>query len=259
MPELPEVETIVRSLAPRLAGRRILEARFRAPRVLRGAPEPDLAGCRIASVTRQGKHILLHTDRGVLAVHLGMTGRLLLDAEPTPYIRAEFQLDGCALLFEDVRQFGRMAWGETLPPNVAALGPDALGVGEQEFAGRLRSRRGRVKGLLLRQDVVSGLGNIYVDEALHRAGIHPLAEASRLSAARLRRLHAAVREVLSEAVAAGGSSISDYVDADGRRGGFQERHRVYGRAGKPCLTCGRPVEKMVVAQRGTHLCPHCQK
>ena len=257
MPELPEVETIVRSLAPKLTGRRVRSAEFFAARVMRGAPEPELAGHTVQSVTRHGKHILLQFDHGTLAIHLGMTGKLLLDGEPTPYLRAEIVLDGCRLLFDDIRQFGRMAWGEALPENVARLGPEPLEITPAEFVDRLRSRRGRIKSILLNQAFLRGLGNIYVDEALHRAGVHPLAAS--ISRKRALALHAAIVEILKEAIASGGASISDYVDTAGRKGWFQESHRVYGRGGEPCLACGTAIVRTVVAQRGTHFCPKCQR
>ena len=259
MPELPEVETIVRSLRPRLTGQRVLTASFHAARVMRGAPDPPLAGHVVASVARHGKHILLQFDHGTLAIHLGMTGKLLIDGEPTAYLRAEFQLEQCRLLFDDIRQFGRMAWSETLPENVARLGPDTLEIAAAEFTALLRTKRTRIKALLLNQAFVRGLGNIYVDEALHRAGIHPLAIAARVPGKKTKALHAAIVKVLDEAIACGGSSISDYVDTEGRKGTFQENHRVYGREGAPCTTCGEPIERIVVAQRGTHFCPNCQQ
>jgi formamidopyrimidine-DNA glycosylase len=248
----------VRALGPRIGGRRVEAARFLAARVMRGAPEPPLAGHRIGSVTRHGKHILLGMDNGTLAIHLGMTGKLLVDGPATPYVRAELTLEDCRLVFDDIRQFGRMAWSETLPENVARLGPDPLEISEAEFVQRLRERRGRVKALLLNQGFLRGLGNIYVDEALHRAGIHPLAEGAALPRRRAATLHGEIVAVLREAIAGGGSSISDYVDADGRKGSFQDRHRVYGRAGEACVACGAAIEKIVVAQRGTHFCPVCQ-
>lgn len=257
MPELPEVETIVRSLAPKLAGQRVTEAHFYAPRVMRGAPEPQLAGHTILEVSRHGKHILLRFDHGTLAIHLGMTGKLLIDGERTPYLRAEFQLDSCGLLFDDIRQFGRMAWSESLPENVARLGPDPLEIPAAVFSERLRGKRGRIKSLLLNQTFVRGLGNIYVDEALHRAGVHPLA--GNIGNRRAGKLHAAIVAVLEEAIASGGSSISDYVDSDGQKGSFQDRHRVYGREGEPCHACGTAIVRVVVAQRGTHFCPRCQR
>jgi len=247
----------VRSLGPVLTGRRLLEARFYAARVMRGAAEPLLAGHTVLEVTRHGKHILLRFDHGTLAIHLGMTGKLLVDGVPTAYLRAEFVMDGCRLLFDDIRQFGRMAWGSGLPANVARLGPDPLEISAEAFAERLRGKRGRVKAVLLNQVFLRGLGNIYVDEALHRAGVHPLA--SSLSRARAVRLHGEIVAVLKEAIAGGGSSISDYVDTEGRRGSFQDRHRVYGREGEACLGCGGAVKRIVVAQRGTHFCPNCQR
>lgn len=259
MPELPEVETIVRALAPRLQGQRVESARFLAERVMRGAPEPPLAGRTIVEVRRHGKHILLRFDHGTLAIHLGMTGKLLVDGEATPYLRAEFTLESCRLLFDDIRQFGRMAWSETLPANVARLGPDALEIGAAEFVDRLRARRGRVKTLLLDQAFLRGLGNIYVDEALFRAGVHPRAVAARVSRRRAEALHGEIVRVLREAIASGGSSISDYVDAAGKKGSFQDRHRVYGREGEPCVECGTAIERIVMGQRGTHFCPRCQR
>lgn len=259
MPELPEVETIVRSLAPKLAGVRILAARFLAPRVMRGAPEPPLAGQRILDVTRHGKHILLRMDNGTLAIHLGMTGKLLLDGAVTPYLRAELELEGCRLLFDDIRQFGRMAWSETLPENVARLGPEPLEIAALAFVARLRARRGNVKTLLLNQAFLRGLGNIYVDESLFRAGIHPQAVAEQIPRKRALALHQSIVEVLQEAIAGGGSSISDYVDTAGQKGSFQDRHRVYGREGIPCGVCGSAISRIVVAQRGTHFCPKCQR
>lgn len=257
MPELPEVETIVRSLAPKLTGRVVRSAEFFAPRVMRGAPEPDLAGHKVQSVTRHGKHILLKFDHGTLAIHLGMTGKLLIDGDPTPYLRAEFVLEGCRLLFDDIRQFGRMAWDEVLPPNVARLGPEPLEITGPEFVACLKEKRGRIKSILLNQTFLRGLGNIYVDEALHRAGVHPLAQ--QITRKRALALHAAITDVLQAAIASGGSSISDYVDTEGKKGSFQESHRVYGKEGEPCPTCGAAIVRTVVAQRGTHFCPKCQR
>lgn len=260
MPELPEVETIVRGLAPRVRGKTVGSIEFLSPRVLRGGPEPLIRGCEIQEVSRYGKHILLRFQTGTLAIHLGMTGKLLLDGEVTPYLRAELQLmGGSRLLFDDIRQFGRMDWSETLPKNVAKLGPDALEIEAKEFAEALAKRSTRIKSLLLNQEFLRGLGNIYVDEALFRSEIHPLTPASTIKREASKRLHRAIVDVLQEAIEGGGSSISDYVDASGNRGAFQERHRVYGREGKPCVVCSSPVERVVVGQRGTHFCPRCQR
>ncbi len=263
MPELPEVETVRRTLAPHVTGRRIETVRYFSPLAAGGAPDEmaeGLTGRRILKLERTGKYLIFHLDAGWMTVHLRMTGKLLMDGEHTPWIRAELAFDdGHALVFEDVRQFGRMLWSPDFPSDVARLGPDALDLGAIAFVSRLENRRAALKPLLLNQKVVCGLGNIYVDEALHRARIHPLADAARLSRTRLLRLHRAVSEVLAEAIAAGGSSISDYVDAEGRRGWFQTAHRVYGREGEPCLRCETPIRRIVVGQRGTHFCPRCQR
>lgn len=240
-----------------------MAVRYYSPLAAGGAPDAmsqGLSGRRILSLERQGKYLIFHLDSGWMTVHLRMTGRLLIDGQRTAWTRAELAFDdGHALIFEDVRQFGRLLWYPEYPADVARLGPDALGLEADVFVSLLKSRRTKVKPLLLNQQILCGLGNIYVDEALHRARIHPLAIAERLSRARLLRLHRAVAEVLDEALAAGGSSISDYVDADGRRGKFQLAHRVYGRADQPCPACGASIRRIVVGQRGTHFCPRCQR
>ncbi len=263
MPELPEVETVVRSLAP-LVGRRIVSAEFRGLRVLRGG-DPDqlaarLAGRRIAAIQRYGKFIVTSVEEGgYLLIHLGMTGRLLLGGDAGKHTHAIFTLDGGVLLYDDSRQFGSIQWFDEFPERVARLGPEPLEQSFKEFARALKGRRTRVKALLLDQRFLRGLGNIYADEALFRAGIHPLAMASRLGGSRPQRLFDAIRAVLTEAIAAGGSSISDYVDAEGRRGFFQISHRVYQRTGEPCVTCGTPIRRVLVAQRSSHFCPRCQR
>jgi formamidopyrimidine-DNA glycosylase len=261
LPELPEVETIRRTLAPLLAGRRIEAARFLSPLAAEHRTADlgaQLTGARIVACERLGKHLLIRLNNGTLDIHLRMTGKLLWNAVPGPYARAVLELDRGCVVFDDVRQFGRLRWWPpgTNPPD---LGPDALMLPLSEFAARLRGRRGRIKPLLLNQAVIAGIGNIYADEALFRAGIHPLAQASRLGPRRVARLHRAIAAVLDEAIEAGGSSVSDYLDARGERGSFQDRHQVYGRAGKACARCGSPVRRIVVAQRGTHFCAACQR
>ncbi len=262
MPELPEVETVVRGLAPRLAGCVIGRASFSSRLVVREnfpALAARLVGQRIRKVERRGKFIVLRLDRGALTIHLGMTGKLLLDGVQGQHIRAVFPLDGGTLVYDDARQFGRIEYGDPEPARLAGLGPDALHSGREEFFAALRRHAGRIKPLLLSQSVIAGLGNIYVDEALFAARIHPKARASRLSDRRLQALHEAVVSVLRRAIAAGGSSISDYVDAEGRRGSFQKEHCVYGREGEPCLVCGGTIRRIELGQRGTHYCPRCQK
>ena len=262
MPELPEVETVVRTLRPAIVGRRIMNAEFTGLRVLIGSPRKTanaLAGRRIAAVERYGKFIAMRLDRGYLVVHLGMTGRLLIDGELSKWTHAVFTLDKGTLLYEDPRQFGRIEYGDELPARVAALGPEPLDVTLEEFARRLKLRRSPIKAVLLNQAVVRGVGNIYADEALFRAGVHPKRVAASLRADRVERVFHAMREVLAEAIASRGSSISNYVDADGHKGGFQNEHRVYQRTGEPCVNCGAPIRRIILAQRGTHYCARCQK
>ena len=199
---------------------------------------------------------MIGLDRGQLVVHLGMTGKLLSAGVPTIHTYGNFTLDDGVLLYDDPRQFGRIEWGDA---RVKKLGPEPLEIGLAEFSARLKSRKTRVKPLLLNQAFLAGLGNIYVDEILFASGIHPLANASRLSAARAARLHQAIVEIITLAIEHRGSSISDYVDADGNRGNFQMLHRVYGRDGEACTVCGTPIKKAVVASRGTHYCPVCQR
>jgi formamidopyrimidine-DNA glycosylase len=261
VPELPEVETVARSIA-RVVGRRIVAAEFHCPRVLCGDADrmsAELAGRRIRGITRRGKFIIVQLDAGYcLTVHLGMTGKLLLNGTPGRHTHALFHLDRGVLRYEDPRQFGKLQVSSGLPLRVENLGPEPLEVPLAEFAARLKRRKARIKAVLVDQRFVRGIGNIYADEALFRAGIHPLAIAARLRPERVRRLHAAIVEVLTQAIEKGGSSISDYVDADGRRGLFQFEHRVYQRTGEPCAICGAPIRRTLVAQRGTHYCAKCQ-
>ncbi len=262
MPELPEVETVVRSLAPVIVGQRIQHAEFRQLRILKGEAQATVeavTGQKIEGIKRHGKFIAIQLERGVLTVHLGMTGRLLIDPEPTKWTHALFTLEHNMLLFDDPRQFGRIEYGATLPERVAALGPEPLEVTLEEFTRRVRERKSPIKAVLLNQAVVRGVGNIYADELLHRAGVLPRRKAASLAKDRIRKIFDAMREVLSEAIAARGSSVSDYVDADGNKGDFQNSHRVYQRHGEPCTTCGMPVKRIILAQRGTHYCGVCQK
>ena len=247
MPELPEVETIVRELAPRIQGRHIVSAEILHPRAARYSKydiSVHAAGRRIVDVARHGKFIVIQLDQGFLTLHLGMTGKILFDTPRTPYTRAVFQLDDSTLLFDDIRTFGSVEYAPT-SERTAALGPEPLAVTDAEFFASIRER------------VVRGVGNIYADEALFRAGIRPAA--TRLSRARAQRLLAVIKEVLEEAILHRGSSVSDYVDTEGRGGSFQDRHNVYGREGLPCPVCGTPITRTVVAQRGTHYCPKCQR
>ncbi|HYP04739.1 MAG TPA: bifunctional DNA-formamidopyrimidine glycosylase/DNA-(apurinic or apyrimidinic site) lyase [Bryobacteraceae bacterium] len=252
MPELPEVETIVRELAPRLRGRHIVAVEVLQPRIVRHSRVDvctTLPGKRIADVRRHGKFILVDLNDGCITIHLGMTGKLRFDGPPGPHTRAIFTLDDGSLLYDDPRMFGAIECGSE---RVERLGPDAL----TTLAPEKLRRKAHIKAVLLNQSVFSGVGNIYADEALFRAGIRPTAR--NISAPRAAKLLAAVDEVLREAIEFRGSSVSDYVDTEGRSGSFQTRHCVYGRANEPCVKCGTPIKKIVVAGRGTHYCPKCQ-
>jgi formamidopyrimidine-DNA glycosylase len=262
MPELPEVETVVRSLAPHLPGRIIVSADFGSKHVTPGnrtALGRKLAGRRVESVKRRGKYILISLDQGLLVVHLGMTGQLLLDAQPKDHAYGIFHLDRGLLLYRDPRQFGSIGWYKNAAEAIGKLGPEPLEIGLAEFEARLKKHKTRIKALLLNQTFIAGVGNIYADEILYTAKVHPLAMAARLSKPRVALVHQAMREILTMAIEHGGSSISDYVNAAGERGWFQVMHNAYGREGEPCLGCGGVIKKILVAQRGTHFCAQCQK
>jgi formamidopyrimidine-DNA glycosylase len=262
LPELPEVETVVRSLAPLLIGRRIVDATFSSRFVVRQSFDEvatHVRGQVVQSVERHGKFILVRLTEGILVIHLGMTGKLLMDGRPGQYTRALFQLDRGVLVYDDIRHLGRIEWNAGLPKRVEKLGPDALTISPDDFLSLLWRRKAQIKPLLLNQRSLRGMGNIYTDEALFRARIHPKAESTRLRKDRALRLHQAMVEVLTLAIEHKGSSISDYVDAEGNHGNFQLKHQVYGRKGEPCPRCGSVIRRIVVAQRGTHYCPRCQR
>ena len=284
MPELPEVETIVSTLRPLVRGRRIrgVELRGRPSRKSRlgrslsvltdpsGQLLPGLSGAVVDNIERYGKNIVFQLRRprganggGSLWIHLGMTGRLTV--EPTPQSRNRhtqvvFRLDkpGRWLHYSDMRQFGCFRWVSGGKETKDALGPDPLEISFEEFFRRLHGRRRMLKSLLLQQDFLRGIGNIYADESLFRAGVHPATQADCLSRRRALRLYGSIRETLALAIQDGGSSIANYVNAQGRRGNFQEQHQVYGRAGEPCRRCGARIRKMLISSRGTHFCPRCQ-
>lgn len=262
MPELPEVETVVRSIAPHAIGRTIQRVELTSTRVTRGGLRKTsvaLRGALIRAIRRRGKQIFFELDRGVLYVHLGMTGKLLWNGVAGKYTRAVFELDAGTLLYDDVRQFGRVEFFASLPEAFHDTGPDALAIDFAEFYARLRQHKAAVKAVLLNQHFISGVGNIYADEALFAARIHPRASARRISKARAERLYKSVIEILRAAIEHRGSSVSDYVDGAGQRGSFQQLHCVYGCEGKPCPRCGTAIRRIVVGQRGTHYCPRCQR
>ena len=248
----------MRSLAPHLPGRRIVAASFSSRFVTPGNRKTlarRLTDRTIQSIQRRGKFIVMQLDEGTLTVHLGMTGRLLLDAAPSKHSYGIFTLDIGSLIYTDPRQFGRILWNHDL----SRLGPEPLDISLKEFQARLKLRKTSIKALLLNQTFLAGVGNIYVDETLFAARVHPLAVASQLSASKVAAIHQHMREILGAAIRLGGSSISDYVNAQGERGWFQLQHQAYGREGEPCSVCGTPIRKITVVQRGTHYCPRCQR
>ena len=266
MPELPEVETVVRSIRTHIVGRRIRAARFSSRFVTRenfDKTAANLRGRTIEAIERRGKHILVSLDRGYLHIHLGMTGQLLWNGTAGRHTRAilelDGELDGGVLIYDDIRQFGRVEHSAKVPGPVARLGPDPLTLSFAEFYARLVGHRSAIKPLLLNQAFLAGLGNIYTDEVLFAACIHPRTRSQRISRKRSAELYAAIQQVLAAAIDHRGSSISDYVDGAGERGAFQNLHQVYGKAGQACPRCGTAIRRVVVAQRGTHFCPQCQR
>lgn len=267
MPELPEVETIARGLLPHVAGQRIRSAEFLWARTCVGEPDAtvaQLAGQKILGVRRWGKYLVFDLFKAggesVLVVHLRMTGNFLVEAEPGPWTRAVLTLEsGKSLVFNDIRKFGRFEWAKTLPARLLELGPEPLEVTSDEFYTRLHRRSVRIKALLLNQEFVRGVGNIYCDEALFRARIHPQTITSKLSRQRSDRLHQSVQQVLTEAIALGGSTIANYVDSEGMQGYFQLHTAVYGKTGQPCKVCGKRVSRILIASRSTHFCSKCQR
>jgi formamidopyrimidine-DNA glycosylase len=279
VPELPEIEHLRRTLGPLLVGRHVRAARLLRRDVAhaerRVSARDLLAGGVVRDLWRHGKQLAIAGDSGrVVCVHLGMSGQLrhlpprsrIPDPTHVHCVWSLCEPDGAPagrLLFRDPRRFGGI-WVFPSRPALAAarwdrLGPDALAIDAGELGRRL-GRTGRaVKAVLLDQAVVAGIGNIYADEALFEAGIHPLTPARRIPDAGIGRLAAAIRATLEPAIAAGGSTLRDYVDARGREGAFVRAHRVYGRAGEPCLRCGRSLERADVAQRTTVWCPACQR
>lgn len=275
MPELPEVESIRRGLARRVRGD-VIESVWlgEKPEPLK-SPAPEIVAAleraRIAAVRRVGKHIVfdLETAQQKTAVphsqwivHLGMTGSLVIarpESEVARHTHAIVRLQsGRELRFVDPRRFGRLSVvrdGRGFAPG----GREPLGAGARQFADLFRGRKTPIKSALLNQKLLRGVGNIYADESLHRAGIRPRRRASRLTAEELLRLHRAVQQVLREAIRAGGSSVSDYVNANGEEGFFQFDHRVYGREGEPCRKCKTPIRRVVIAGRSAHYCPRCQR
>jgi len=274
VPELPEVETIAADLRPHLVGRTFLRCELRFPTIVRH-PEPEafidaIVGMRVTSVGRRGKYILIRlVDDLVLVVHLGMSGQLRLvdpDTPLAPHTHAVFDLDDRRQLrYRDPRRFGRLLLGTesdllaagAMPP----LGPEPIdpAFGVDDLYQRFRKRKALIKAVLLDQSTIAGVGNIYADESLYRARVRPDRIARSLSKGSVRRLHEALRLSLLIAIQNRGSSVDTYRDAWGEIGGQQEKLQVYGRAGEPCFTCGRPLSLVRIAGRSSVFCRRCQR
>ncbi len=285
MPELPEVETVANGVDERVRGRRIVSVwtsgkpqTFKSPE---GLIAETLTGTRIASVRRVGKTIVMTVDRPAtppgsaqseFLIHLGMTGRLLVSAHHVPlppHTHAVLALDDTReVRFVDPRRFGRLSIHTAAPEsrttdnrhpgNYSGPGREPLTIPPEDFIALFHGRKTPIKAALLNQSLLHGVGNIYADESLFRAGIRPRRQAGRLTRAELLRLRLALIDVLKKAILLGGSSVSDYVDADGVRGFFQLEHKVYGRAGEDCKDCATPLKKLTLAGRTTIYCPTCQ-
>lgn len=271
MPELPEVETISRQLQERLSGSVLSKIVIHRSDVIKNTAD-DLRiageGKKVLNIYRLGKYLGLQMEnKNEIWFHLGMTGQIFWGSQqsgldPHTHLLLYFSGEKMPLIFRDVRRFGRVfirSLSSKPPQGFARLGPDALTISRDRFLNLFVRRKASIKALLLNQALICGIGNIYADESLYRAAIRPTRQAGRLSKAELSRLCETLRGLLYEAIAKGGSSIDDYRDSQGFKGSFQKYHRVYARAGKPCIGCGVLIKKTVVAGRSTFYCPQCQK
>jgi formamidopyrimidine-DNA glycosylase len=265
MPELPEVQTVVDTLRPAIAGRIVVRVDLRRADILLPAGF-DLAGQlvnrSIASVDRRGKRIVIQlADGNRFYIHLGMTGRLTMesaDAPMMPHTHLIIGFEENELRFRDPRRFGGIWWLGLDESSDATMGPEPLALRADQLAKRLAKTTRAIKNALLDQSVIAGLGNIYVDESLFKAGIHPLVPADKLTKSQIAKLNRAIKATLRKALHHRGSTLRDYFDTDGNPGAFQKLHAVYDRAGLPCQTCKTPIERIVLGGRSTHFCPNCQ-
>jgi formamidopyrimidine-DNA glycosylase len=294
MPELPEVETIARGLRKAIVGKKIKSVNAVFPGIVKQNSNlfcKIITGRTVLGVRRRGKYLLIDLSNGVnrpvhtggktLLVHLGMTGNLLLDEKPPSsskrsrqraashgvvdkhdHVIFTFCGERQVLRYNDQRKFGKLkvcdACDEQKTAELRELGPEALDISPAEFVCILRKRKGKIKSLLLNQKVIAGLGNIYADEALFGARIHPAQRADRLSDRKLGDLHRSIKATLRRAIKAGGSSIDNYLHVDGQIGGFQLQHKVYGREGERCRRCGAMIKRIKISQRSSYFCPRCQ-
>ncbi|MGB7060862.1 MAG: bifunctional DNA-formamidopyrimidine glycosylase/DNA-(apurinic or apyrimidinic site) lyase [Candidatus Zixiibacteriota bacterium] len=274
MPELPEVETIARGLSKALVGRRIKQVRTIFPKIVKqdcSFFKRELGRRTIKAVRRRGKYLLIDLSGGkTMLIHLGMTGSFLLAADAAAsgldkhdHVILSFRDCDELLRYNDQRKFGKLKVYDTKNeakfPELKKLGPEPLDISSSEFVRLFGGRKGMIKPALLNQQIVSGLGNIYADESLHEARIHPAQKINLISERKLRNLHRAVRKILLRAIRAGGSSIDNYVKVDGKLGNFQLQHKAYGREGEPCRECGAKIKRIKISQRSSYFCPRCQR
>src|SRR5713101_327966 len=282
MPELPEVETVARGLRQAILGRRIISVSLGKTDFIDdpAALEEHLPGRRIEAVERYGKFMLLRLSAvngntaavsngdaapASLLVHLGMTGQIAPTPAARPLVKHTHVCllldDGRELRYTDARRFGRIAYltKDLLAQELTGFGADPLEVSKEEFADRLCGRRARIKALLLDQSVLRGVGNIYADESLWKARIHPARLGSNLSKKQAETLRRVLQDILQKAIVLRGSSISDFLDAEGEPGEYQRHHRAYGREGKNCYRCKAPIRRAIVAGRSSYFCPRCQR
>lgn len=270
MPELPEVETVVRGLRAPLLGRTVRALWYDWPGTIHSPAPPDfatrIAGQTFHAVERRAKYIVCTLDCDLLVIHLKMTGRLYVtasdavhDADRWLHFRLDLD-DGCQLRFSDARKFGKVYLTDSLTRIAPNLGPEPLDddFTPAELQARLAGRGRAIKALLLEQSVIAGVGNIYADEALFRAGLHPLRPAGSLTPTEIERLHRALQDALRAGIDNEGASVNWYRKPDGTPGEAQRHFLVYGRTDEPCIKCGQPIHKTRVVQRGTHFCPACQ-
>jgi formamidopyrimidine-DNA glycosylase len=271
MPELPEVQTVVTTLRPKVVARTIMGVRHLRADIVSPTGfglAASITGRAVRSIDRRAKRIIFTLDDGNrFYIHLGMTGRLTVEPDTAAVEKhthlicdlSDGAVGGIQLRFRDPRRFGGIFWLGIESDDEAALGPEPLSVKPVQLAQRLARTTRAIKNALLDQRVIAGLGNIYVDESLFLARVHPLTRSDRLSGGQVRRLNKAIKQTLRRAIRHRGSTLRDYVDADGAGGAFQLMHRVYDRADEPCVTCGMKIKRIVLGGRSTCFCPKCQK
>jgi len=269
LPELPEVQTIVDDLKNKIRVARIIDIkiltksiwRYKYPR------KRSMIGAKVSDVIRRGKYILIYlSTNNVLVIHLGMTGKLIfvkVGSKPDKHTHVVFKFPDSDLHYNDVRRFGFMDLVSVDALKGIAflnkLGPDPFEIEMGEFISIIKSKNRMIKPLLMNQDIISGLGNIYSDEILFKARIHPRSISSRIRKKKLAKLYDSAREILERAIEARGSSISDFVDGSGVRGEYQNSHLVYGRGGQSCKRCGAKIKREIIGSRSAHFCPRCQR